>query len=136
MILSWSSLFSDKNLGNVTDWIDKGRNTYYNTNTRPDGDRTLENEFTDILNLGKIFDVQDKAQAIVDDAKAVIDKTLTATADVEEKPSVMVLEPLGEDITNYGAKSLGGDMVTQLGATLANPDASTAGKEDIIASKP
>ena len=75
-------------------------------------------------------------QAIVDDAKAVIDKTLTATADVEEKPSVMVLEPLGEDITNYGAKSLGGDMVTQLGATLANPDASTAGKEDIIAANP
>ena len=55
MILSWSSLFSDKNLGNVTDWIDKGCNTYYNTNTRPDGDRTLENEFTDILNLGKIL---------------------------------------------------------------------------------
>ena len=48
MILSWSSLFSDENLGNVTDWIDKGCNTYYNTNTRPDGDRTLENEFTDI----------------------------------------------------------------------------------------
>ena len=86
MILSWSSLFSDENLGNVTDWIDKGCNTYYNTNTRPDGDRTLENEFTDILNIGKIFDVQDKAQAIVDDAKAVIDKTLTATADVKDKP--------------------------------------------------
>ena len=136
MILSWSSLFSDKNLGNVTDWIDKGCNTYYNTNTRPDGDRTLENEFTDILNLGKIFDVQDKAQAIVDDAKAVIDKTLTATADVKDKPSVMVLEPLGDDITNYGVKSLGGDMVTQLGATLANPDASTVGKEDIIAANP
>ena len=136
MILSWSSLFSDENLGNVTDWIDKGCNTYYNTNTRPDGDRTLENEFTDILNIGKIFDVQDKAQAIVDDAKAVIDKTLTATADVKDKPSVMVLEPLGDNITNYGVKSLGGDMVTQLGATLANPDASTVGKEDIIAANP
>ena len=72
MILSWSSLFSDKNLGNVTDWIDKGCNTYYNTNTRPDGDRTLENEFTDILNLGKIFDVQDKAEAIVNDMKDTI----------------------------------------------------------------
>lgn len=136
MILSWSSLFSDENLGNVTDWIDKGCNTYYNTNTRPGGDRTLENEFTDILNIGKIFDVQDKAQAIVDDAKAVIDKTLTATADVKDKPSVMVLEPLGDNITNYGVKSLGGDMVTQLGATLANPDASTVGKEDIIAANP
>ena len=52
MIISWSSLFSDKNLGNVTDWSDKVCNTYYNTNTRPDGDRTLEIEFTDILNLG------------------------------------------------------------------------------------
>ncbi len=51
MILSWSSLFSDKNLGNVTDWIDKGCNTYYNSNTRPGGERTLENEYTDILNL-------------------------------------------------------------------------------------
>ena len=37
MILSWSSLFSDKNLGNVTNWIDKGCNTYYNSNTRPGG---------------------------------------------------------------------------------------------------
>lgn len=32
--------------------------------------------------------------------------------------------------------SLGGDMVTKLGATLANPDASTVGKEDIIAANP
>ena len=136
MILSWSSLFSDKNLGNVTNWIDKGCNTYYNSNTRPGGERTLENEYTDILNLGKIFDVQDKAEAIVDDIKAVIDNTLEATKDVEEKPTVMVLEPLGEDITNYGASSLGGDMVTKLGATLANPDASTVGKEDIIAANP
>ena len=137
MILSWSSLFSDKNLGNVTDWIDKGCNTYYNTNTRPDGDRTLENEFTDILNLGKIFDVQDKAQAIVDDAKAVIDKTLTATADVEEKPSVMILEDLLEKISQTMVqRALVEIMVTQLGATLANPDASTVGKEDIIAANP
>ena len=89
MILSWSSLFSDKNLGNVTDWIDKGCNTYYNTNTRPDGDRTLENEFTDILNIGKIFDVQDKAQAIVDDAKAVIDKNSYCNCRCKKtKPSV------------------------------------------------
>lgn len=136
MILSWGSLFSDKNLGDVTNWIDKGCNTYYNTNTRPDGSRTLENEFTDILNIGKIFDVQDKAQEIVDNAKEVIDKTLNATADIEEKPSVMIVEPLGEDISNYGASSLGGDMVTQLGAELANPDASTVGKEDIIAADP
>lgn len=136
MILSWGSIFADDRLGNVTNWIAKGCNTYINTNTRKGGSRTLENECTDILNLGMIFDVQDKAEAIVADIKEVVNKTTEATKDMEDKPSVMILEPYGDDISNYGAKSLGGDMVTQLGAELANPDASSVGKEDIVAANP
>ncbi len=141
MIFSWGSLFGEKTLGSVKDWVDKGCNTYYSSNTRPGSDtetrnRTLENEYTDILNIGQIFDVQDKAEAIVADIKSVIDQTVEATKDLEERPSVLVLEPLGDSITNYGASSLGGDMVTKLGAQLANPDAKTVGKEDIIAANP
>ena len=136
-ILGWKSTFSDKTIGDVDYWQENGVNTYIALNSNDISEyRTVENEYTDILTLGEIFDVQDKAEAIVDDIKAVIDNTLEATKDVEEKPTVMVLEPLGEDITNYGASSLGGDMVTKLGATLANPDASTVGKEDIIAANP
>ena len=136
MILSWGSIFADDRLGNVTNWIEKGCNTYINTNTRKGGSRTLENECTDILNLGMIFDVQDKAEAIVNNIQDVVSKTKEATGNMEEKPSVLILEPYGEDISNYGEKSLGGDMVTQLGAELANPDASSVGKEDIIAANP
>ena len=136
MILSWGSIFADDRLGNVTNWIEKGCNTYINTNTRKGGSRTLENECTDILNLGMIFDVQDKAEAIVNNIQDVVSKTKEAAGNMEEKPSVLILEPYGEDIGNYGAKSLGGDMVTQLGAELANPDASSVGKEDIIAANP
>lgn len=141
MIFSWSSLFGEKTLGDVGNWIDKGCNTYYSTNTRPSSEtetrsRTLENEYTDILNIGKIFDVQDKAEAIVSDIKDAIDQITEATKELAEKPSVLILEPLGDDITNYGAASLGGDMVTKLGATLANPDAKTVGKEDIVSANP
>lgn len=141
MIFSWSSLFGEKTLGDVGNWIDKGCNTYYSTNTRPSSEtetrsRTLENEYTDILNIGKIFDVQDKAEAIVSDIKDAIDHITEATKELDEKPSVLILEPLGDDITNYGAASLGGDMVTKLGATLANPDAKTVGKEDIVSANP
>ena len=62
MIFSWGSLFGDKTLGDAAGWVEKGTNTYINTNTRPGtGDvkyaRTLENEYTDILNIGTIFDV-------------------------------------------------------------------------------
>ena len=136
MILSWGSIFADDRLGNVTNWIEKGCNTYINTNTRKGGSRTLENECTDILNLGMIFDVQDKAEAIVNNIQDVVSKTKEAAENMEAKPSVLILEPYGEDISNYGAKSLGGDMVTKLGAELANPDASSVGKEDIIAANP
>ena len=136
LILSWGSIFAEDRLGNVTNWIEKGCNTYINTNTRKGGSRTLENECTDILNLGMIFDVQDKAEAIVNNLQDVVSKTKEAAQDMGEKPSVLILEPYGEDISNYGEKSLGGDMVTQLGAELANPDASSVGKEDIIAANP
>lgn len=141
MIFSWSSLFDEKNLGDVNSWIEKGCNTYYSSNTRPGNgdvkyDRTLENEYTDILNIGKIFDVQDKAEAIVAEIKDMIAKTTEAAKGTGEEQSVLILEPLGDDITNYGKTSLGGDMVTNLGAKLANPDASTVGKEDIIAANP
>lgn len=141
MILSWGSLFKAENLGSAAEWTKKGTNTYINTNTRPkQGDkadpRTLENEFQDILNLGKIFDVQDKAEAIVAKMKAAIDQTTAFTAKQEKKPSAIILEFMSDTFTNYGTSSLGGDMLTALGGQLANPEAAALGKEDIIKANP
>lgn len=136
MIFSWGSLFGEKTLGDVDAWIEKGVNTYMNTNTRPGGyPRSLENEYTDILNIGKIFDVEDKAQAMVDEMREKVARTLAA-AEGQEPVRVMVLEPVGDSMTNYGASSLAGDMVTALGGELANPDAQKVGKEDLLAADP
>lgn len=136
LIFSWGSLFSEKNLGDQKEWIANGTNTYISSNTRRNGgNRTLENEYTDLLNIGKIFNCEDKAQAIVDEMKNEIADVLAKTAG-QESPRVSVIEFLGDDISNYGAKQLGGDMVTSLGGTLADPDASQIGKEDLVALDP
>lgn len=136
LIFSWGSLFSEKNLGDMPEWIQNGTNTYISSNTARTGDnRTLENEYTDLINIGKIFNVEDKAQAIVDEMKAEIANVLAQT-EGQESPTVAVIEFLGDSITNYGASSLGGDMVTALGGTLAAPDASELGKEDLVALDP
>ena len=110
MILSWGSIFAEDKLGDVNTWIDKGCNTYINTNTRrKEGEkRTIQNEMTDILNLGKIFNVED----------------------------VLMVEFLGDEISNYGANSLGGDMITSLGGNLVAKDQSKLGKEDIVSLNP
>lgn len=141
MIFSWGSLFGEKTLGDAAGWVEKGTNTYMNSNTHPkNGDvsynKTLENEYTDILNMGKIFDVQDQAEAIVNEMKDTIDSVKEKTESIEEKPSVLILESGKNGFTNYNATSLGGDMITQLGGVLANPDGGSLGKEDVIAANP
>ena len=135
MIFSWVSYFRENTLGTPDEWIDKGTNVYINTNTAVSQD-SLENEFNDILNIGKIFDVQDKAEEIVNHMKNTISHVKEMAAQESESPSVLVIENLNGTFTNYGASSIAGDMVTQLGGTLANPDASSVGKEDIIAANP
>ena len=135
MIFSWGSIFSEKKLGDQTEWIANGTNTYISTNTRRGGSRVLENEYTDLLNIGKIFNVEDKAQAIVDEMKNEIAGVLEQTKG-QTAPRVAIIEFLGEDISNYGASSLGGDMVTQLGGELAEPEASSVGKEDLLGLDP
>lgn len=136
MILSWGSIFSDKKLGDVADWNAKGVATYMNSNTRPGGyPRTLENEYTDILNLGKIFDVEDKANELVNEMKQEVADTIASTQG-QDPVRVAVVEPLGDSITNYGSSTLAGDMVTQLGGVLANPDGKEMSKEDLLACDP
>lgn len=135
-IVSWSSFFGDQKLGDVPAWQANGTGTYMNTNTRRGGHpRTIENEFSDIMNIGKVFDVEDKATALVKQMQDEIDGTLAA-AKGKASPKVAIIEFLDSGITNYGASSLGGDMVTRLGGTLAAPDAPSLGLEDIVAADP
>ncbi len=135
-VFTWSSFFGPEKLGDVDSWQAKGTNTYINTNTRRgDHPRTIENEFNDILNIGKIFNVEDKAQALVDQMQNEIDQTLTA-AEGQDAPSVAILEFLDSGTTNYGANTLGGDMVIRLGGQLTMPDAAKAGFEDIVTANP
>ena len=102
-IFSWGSYFGDKKLGDVDGWNEKGVGTYMNSNTVPGGTRTLKNEYTDILNIGKIFHVEDKAQALVDEMKAQVSNTLSAVQG-QSPVTVAVVEPISGSITNYGAQ--------------------------------
>ena len=86
--------------------------------------------------MGQILDVQDRAEEMVNNMKDTIADVKEKTAEQEDKPTVMVVESLNDSFTNYGASSVAGDMVTQLGGILANEDASSVGKEDIVAADP
>ena len=135
MIFSWVSYFGEKKLGDVYGWNQKGVATYISANSGAADTRTLENEYNDILNIGKIFDVEERAQALVDEMRQQIAGTLSAVQG-QEPVRVAVLEPISGSITNYGESTLAGDMVVQLGGQLAKPEGSEMGKEDLVACDP
>lgn len=134
-ILGWYSLFDDKRLGDIDYWNESGVNTYISLNSGVAEERTIENEINDILNLGKIFNVEDKAQAIVDKITSTVNEVSSKVSN-EEKQSAMVIEFYDDEIYTYGIKTLAGDMVTKLGAEVLNPEGGNIGAEDLIKLNP
>lgn len=140
MILSWGSFFGEKTLGDSKKWAEKGINPYINTNTHVAKEgkpyaRTLENEYTDILNLGKIFNVQDKAESIVATMKETIETVKNQVKAEDKEQKVLILEWNEHQFINYNENSLGGDMVTQLGGTIGSKKDSL-GKEELLTINP
>ena len=136
MIFSWGSIFSDKKLGDVTEWNERGINCYINTNTRRGSTpKTIQNECDDLINIGKIFNVEEKAEKLVKEMQDEISKALKAAEG--KKPQKVAVVELGKDnIRNYDQSSLAGDMVKQLGAELILPETSSMSKEELIAENP
>ena len=118
-ILAWYSSFGDERLGDVDFWHERGINTYmaYNSGL---GDQSLENEFQDILNLGKIFNVEDKAEALVAEMKAKVHKGREYVKD-RDPVNISILEDEGDVFRIYGYDTIGGDIAKQVGANLVTP---------------
>lgn len=123
----------------IQDWYDRGINVYLDANWSGDMEspKTIDNEYKDILTIGKIFDKQAEAEAIVDELKSQIADLKEKTAAAGESPKTMVLYPMGEDgFMNYMSEDLVGLFTEELGGTIAVPDAMGVSKEEIVDANP
>lgn len=135
-LLSWSSLFSEKTYGDIGFWNERGTNTYIWQNAGLKKPNTLDNEYQDILNIGKIFDVEDKAAAIVENMKEEIEKA-KSYVEGKEKVRTVILEVEKEgQYRIYGLDSIGGDIASQVGADLVAKENTTLGKEELVQLNP
>lgn len=135
MIFSWVSYFEESTLGEPQEWLDQNVNVYMNTNTASEKD-TLENEYQDIENIGKIFQVEEKADDIVKSMKDKVKEIQKKVEKMETKPSVLILEKGTDGFINYGVDSLAGDMVNQIGGTLAQEESRVLTAEEVAEANP
>ncbi len=134
-ILSWYSYFGEKRLGDVGYFHDQKIGTYMALNSGCVSPRTLDNERQDLLNLGRIFNKNEEAAALVAKIDAKIEEAVKKS-EGKDKVTVLLIEKNGDTFWSYGETSLGGDMILKLGADLKSRDGNDLGVEDILAIDP
>lgn len=111
MILGWGTMFQENTLGSAREWVESGINIYIEGNTRVSGisesvpagtiRQSVDSEVTDLTNLGRIFDCQDSAGALIEKVhseESSVSRYLRylAARSAEERVSRMEAEQRGE----------------------------------------
>ncbi len=141
-ILGWYSLFGEEKFGDVNYWHAAGCGTYMSLNSgcrkASEGyTQTVDDEIKDILTIGKIFNVEEKAEKLADDIRNEITKIEEYTKD-KHKVGIAILEDEGGSFRVYGAKTLGGDIAIKGGAklTIGAENSENVSAEELIAKDP
>lgn len=133
MIIGWYSTFTSKYLRSTDFWHKRGVGTYIAVSSAwlPEG-QTLDNEFNDILNLGKILDTRPEAERLVGEMKEQIAEVQERTKHLPKRPRAIILSGLGRQLGVYGEFSLGGDLIKRLNGELLAPKEKTISAEEIV----
>lgn len=118
-IIGWYSTFGSKVLRGTDFWLSRGVNTYIAPSSRASAHQNkLEEEYEYILDAGKIFDKNERAEALVEEMKKEITSVTDRTGQMPQKPRGIIMEFQGKEARTYGEKTLAGDIFTQLGGEL------------------
>lgn len=137
MIIGWYSTFTSKYLRSTDFWHKRGVGTYIAVSSAwlPNG-QILENEFNDILNLGKVFDKTKEAEALVNAMKKEIHDVTEETKGLAKRPRALVMGGMGRQLGVYGKNSLAGDLVKRLNGELLAANERTISAEQVIEMDP
>lgn len=133
LIVGWHSTFAPKVLRPTDFWHKRGVNTFIARSSMiSNTGRTLQNEYKDILDLGKIFDKNERAEQIVSEMQQEVNFAISKTADYPRRPRALVLEFMGKEPTVYGEKSLAGNIVKELHGELLAEKQRAIGLEQVV----
>ncbi|MGL4654816.1 MAG: ABC transporter substrate-binding protein [Sarcina sp.] len=117
MIFGWWDDFNPHLLNKTEDWNANGVNTFIQANSGASSYRVFDNMYNDILDIGKIFDVEDKSEKLVNDMKKRVHNIQVKAKEIESKPKVLVAEHTSKGTLRlYGKGSIPHEMIERLGA--------------------
>ena len=133
LIVGWHSTFAPKVIRPTEFWHKRGVNTFIaRSSIITNKKRTLENEYKDILDLGRIFDKNERAQQLVADMQHEVQYATSQTAGFQKRPRALVIEFMGKEVSVYGERSLAGDIVHELHGELLAAQDRSIGIEQVV----
>ena len=133
LLVGWHSTFSPKVIRPTEFWHKRGVNTFIaRSSIITNKKRTLENEYKDILDLGRIFDKNERAQQLVADMQHEVQYATSQTAGFQKRPRALVIEFMGKEVSVYGERSLAGDIVHELHGELLAAQDRSIGIEQVV----
>ena len=136
-IVGWASTFEAKTLRDTDFWQGRGVHTYISPGSSSKIKyHTVDYEYQDILNLGKIFHKEKKAKKIIGQMKEEISRAQAKAQASGKHPKGLIIEYLGKNINVYGERSLAGNILTSMGGVLMGADLQGVSKEQILEMDP
>lgn len=109
----WKSAFTEKTLGSRADLTQVGVQTYVQESSNKTAP-TIEDVYQDILNIGRIFRVEDKAQAVVSDVRKKLENIQAQIGVVSDPLKVFVYDS-GEDKAFTAANTYLTSLINKVG---------------------
>lgn len=136
-IVGWASTFGAKTLRDTEFWQGREIHTYISPGSSSKIKyHTVDYEYQDILNLGKIFHKEDRAEEIVNEMKDEISRAQAKAQASGKHPKGLIIEYLGKNINVYGERSLAGNILTSMGGELMGAELQGISKEQILEMDP
>lgn len=120
-LIGWPSAFSEKNIASYKTWDEKGVKAYIPNSLLKKEQQKIEDGYNDILDLGKIFNVEDKANEVVNGMKKKVEDVQAVVSKETNKPKVAIIDDY-ED----------GQLSTMSGDTLESNLIELAGGENVL----
>ena len=137
LIVGWYSTFSAKTLRSTDFWQERGIHTYISpASFHGTTHKTVEMEYQDILNMGKIFGREDKAYEIVNRMKDEINSVTEKSKAAGLHRKGLIIELQGKGISVYGSRTLAGDILNHVGGELLAPTETQISAEELLELEP
>lgn len=139
LVIGRSASFTDETYGTIPSLNEMGINTYTQLSSKMNTTQSLDNIILDVRNIGKIFNIQDKANSYADSLQERLDTITSKISKIDGEPLrvMLMVKYIDDQFGVYGSNaSLQKEMLGLLNAENVSEKGGTLSTENLISLNP